>query len=290
MEEKLKDVYENIKDRLSNPLIFSFISSWLICNWRIPVALIWYDKSQFSGCGCNTIFDYIELTYAKYGNTWLPVLIAFGYTLLIPFIKNAIRIVSAQAQKWGEEKEIKILDGSKIGIDKYLTLRESYLEKTKRLEEIISSESKYIVELDAKSKEIDELKLNNDSLNERINEANDFLLNYKDAKVLNGKWFFKRFNEKNQLSIEEKYNIVENQIQVKQKNGNDFYLKYNIIFYYHIVREKRIQFVKEVHDYDQSKIGDRYIICDLTYGKDKIIGTENKLKVEYIKDNDELPF
>lgn len=131
MEEKIKDVYENIKDRLSNPLIFSFLCSWLVLNWKIPVALIWYDKSQFSGCGCQTIFDFIEWHWKKEGTFWWPVLIAFTYTLLIPFVKNGIRIIFVRAQKWGDKNEAKYVLG---GMTKeHIKLQSDYDEVAKSL-------------------------------------------------------------------------------------------------------------------------------------------------------------
>ena len=144
--EKVLEVYNNIKDRLSNPFVFSFICSWLVYNWRIPVALIRYDKSQFSGCGCHTIFDFISFELAKTNSFLFPLFFAFVYTISIPFIKNGVRIVSAHAQKWGENEEIKALDGGKIGVEKYLELRDNFKEKIKKLEDVAKEEKKYLDE------------------------------------------------------------------------------------------------------------------------------------------------
>ena len=200
--EKVIEIYNNIKDRLSNPFVFSFICSWLVYNWRIPVALIWYDKSQFSGCGCHTIFDFISFELAKTNSFLFPLFFAFVYTISIPFIKNGVRIVSAHAQKWGENEEIKALDGGKIGVEKYLKLREEYKEAIKKLEDVDKEEKEYLTE---KGKLLNEFNGVREELNQKIifqmqyirnddmskTEAYDvfnFVLKYDDSfSVLSGK-------------------------------------------------------------------------------------------------------
>ena len=172
--EKVLEVCNNIKDRLSNPFVFSFICSWLVYNWRIPVALFWFDEKQISANGCSSIFEFIEDDWKRNGSIGWPLVFAFVYSFGIPYVKNFFRIVSARAQKWGENGEIKALDGGKIGMDKYLSLREVYLEKIKNLEQIISNESKNFLELVNKSKRVIELE-------DKINKIND-------VTFLNGKW------------------------------------------------------------------------------------------------------
>jgi hypothetical protein len=189
MEEKVKDVYENIKDRLSNPLIFSFLCSWLVLNWKIPVALIWYDKSQFSGCGCHTIFEFIDWQWETNGTLKWPVIIAIIYTAVIPFVKNGIRIISAHAQKWGENGEIRALDGGKIGIEKYLKLIEKYDDKIKSIEKIALEENKYIEENQKLILQLNEARNN---LNDKIEENNNIIFSLSDLSILNGTWKFKK--------------------------------------------------------------------------------------------------
>ncbi len=113
MEEKVKDVYENIKDRLSNPLIFSFVFSWLIYNWEITIALLWYDKTQFQAEGCKSIFEFIQdKINTKCWSTALPLVFAFLYTFGFPYLKQGIRIFNQIALKWGDKNEVKyVKDG-----------------------------------------------------------------------------------------------------------------------------------------------------------------------------------
>ena len=92
--EKISEVWGNIKDRLTNPLLFSFFCSWLIFNWEIPVSLIWYDSEQIKVSGHNSIFQFIHCKLNKEHSFLYPILFAIFYTLLIPIIRNGISILT----------------------------------------------------------------------------------------------------------------------------------------------------------------------------------------------------
>lgn len=232
--EKVIEIYNNIKDRLSNPFVFSFICSWLVYNWRIPVALIWYDKSQFSGCGCHTIFDFISFELAKTNSLLFPLFFAFVYTISIPFIKNGVRIVSAHAQKWGENEEIKALDGGKIGVEKYLKLREEYKEAIKKLEDVDKEEKEYLTE---KGKLLNEFNGVREELNQKIKENGDLrdsLARTFDSSILNGNWLY---NSSIKLNL--KIKINNSRYSLLDNNGfptivyemKHFFIKSNYVFF-----------------------------------------------------------
>ncbi|TDP60664.1 hypothetical protein [Flavobacterium dankookense] len=232
--EKVLEVYNNIKDRLSNPFVFSFICSWLVYNWRIPVALIRYDKSQFSGCGCHTIFDFISFELAKTNSFLFPLFFAFVYSLGIPYVKNFFRIVSACAQKWGESEEIKALDGGKIGINKYLKLREEYKEAIKKLEDVDKEEKKYLTE---KGKLLTDFNGVREELNQKIKENGDLrdsLARTFDSSILNGNWLYNSSGKLNQ-----KIKINNSSYSVLDNNGfptivyemKHFFIKSDYIFF-----------------------------------------------------------
>lgn len=135
MEEKVKDIYENIKDRLSNPLMFSFVLSWLVYNWEISVALFWYDKSQFQAEGCKSIFEFIQDKIdTKCCSTIFPLGIAFLYTFAFPYIKQGIRIFNQIALKWGDKTEVKyVKDGltaEKINLQNKIDILGKKLDNT----------------------------------------------------------------------------------------------------------------------------------------------------------------
>lgn len=290
--DKISEVFDSIKERVSNPLIFSFIFSWLIFNWRIPVALFWFDEKQISANGCSSIFEFIEDEWKRNGYFWTPFFLALAYTFGFPIFKNLVSAFQTWIEKWGEDWNLKISKNSKISLEKYLVLRESYLEKTQKLEEIITSESKYLIELGIKNNELNELQEKSKSLEEKIGEANEFLSTYRNDEFLNGSWLFKKFDD-NGVVVEETTLVFEKKQVYGKTILGELYLKYDIINYYNILKEKRIQFVKEVPNYfepNSDKGEGQYIVCDLTYNDFGLRGKENRYRVEYSRDSNDLPF
>ena len=283
--EKVIEIYNNIKDRLSNPFVFSFICSWLVYNWRIPVALIWYDKSQFSGCGCHTIFDFISFELAKTNSLLFPLFFAFVYTISIPFIKNGVRIVSAHAQKWGENEEIKALDGGKIGVEKYLKLKDDYINATKRLEDTIEDEKKYLTLNTDLLNEINDVKSQlNDSLVER-NNLNDKIRKINDYSFFNGSW---KVITNDIDSIKEEVEIYIENGTIHSVNNKVRKPICQITDFYYDESNNRIIFLKDYYHYDKKLIrfNDRFKINRLnSYGKsmDKLSGLENYDEIEYVR-------
>ena len=142
--EKVSEILNNIKDRLSNPLIFSFICSWLVYNWEISVALIWYDNKQIKACGCNSIFDFIQHQLSREGSFRYPLIFAICYTFLIPLIKSGIKLFYTWISKLTDEKEIGILKNASISYEKFLSLRKKYDKKIFELVEIENGEKEYL--------------------------------------------------------------------------------------------------------------------------------------------------
>lgn len=118
MEEKLKDIYENIKDRLSNPLIFSFIVSWLVYNWEITVALLWYDKDQIKAEGYKSIFEFIQYQLnSKCFSFIIPLILALVYTFIMPYIKEFVDFTNKVALLIGKKLKAQFLkDGLQLEI------------------------------------------------------------------------------------------------------------------------------------------------------------------------------
>jgi hypothetical protein len=91
MKEESNSILDFIKsllDRIVNPPIFSFLCSWLVCNWRVTIAVLWHDTSQLGG---KSIFEFIAINTNCINSFWLPFIFAVAYTLGIPFIKTWVR-------------------------------------------------------------------------------------------------------------------------------------------------------------------------------------------------------
>jgi hypothetical protein len=290
MEDKIKDIFNNIKERLSNPFLFSFLIAFLVYNWEITLSIFYNDYNQIKAEGCKSIFEFVRDRWDNNGKLFMPFLIALLYTFVFPIFRNLVNAFQTWIVKWGEDWNLKISKNSKIGIDKYLALRDNYIEKTKSLEEIIESESKFLIELDSKTKEVDELKSENLLMKDRIDDANTFINTYKDLNFIYGNWELKFIENNSEIKL---LKIDDSKFFEINKNNNQPFLKYEIIFFIHFKKEGNIQMVRKLHKMNKSNFAneDEYIVSELRYtNKNKLRGTENGIKVEYIKKNDDLPF
>lgn len=257
MEEKIKDVYENIKDRITNPLLFSFVCSWLVYNWKIPVALLWYDKSQFSGCGCTTIFDFIEWYWINEGTFRIPFIIAIVYTLVSPFVKNGISVINAVALSWGKR-----------------------------------SKAKYVKELYIK--EINQLTTSLNAITAEKNTLDVIISKISDMNLLNGQWkFYKKnvFDEQfDQNKFDEEDILINNGVinkydAINKVIGNKEFIIRNFFFN---KNNNEIIFIKNKigSSENQFYLNNFVNVLSITNGDfNNLTGFEDGIEVKYKKIN-----
>ncbi|HMG66143.1 MAG TPA: hypothetical protein VK588_00600 [Chitinophagaceae bacterium] len=186
--EKLKELWSNIRDRLTNPLVFSFLCSWIVFNWKIVIALLWYDTSQIQKAGFTTIFDFVSKTINDQDSFWHPLFFAVGYTVFMPLVKNLIRALYSWMSKWGENWNLKIMRGGKIPIEKFFRLRDDYDKRTTLLESIISKETQLTTEYNSVKTELLEAQSSENNLKQQLIEQNTTASRSKDVTLLNGHW------------------------------------------------------------------------------------------------------
>ena len=154
--EKLETLYEHVTERLRSPLIFSFIVSWLIANWRIPVILFWYSEETLIEHGFKDHISYIESILVDWRSWILPLLIAILYTFVYPLLRNLIVSYLAWAKKRGDKARYKQSAGSVIEIEKYREKVLKVIRREKELIELIDNESERIENLNSKILNLEE--------------------------------------------------------------------------------------------------------------------------------------
>lgn len=248
--ETLKELISSLSERLKNPLINSFIISWLIYNWRVPIALLFYDNEDIRCDGFYSFNSFIGYEISKVGTFCVPFLCSVSYILVFPFLRNWMSELNAWFISWGSERTLKRSKEGFISTDKYMTLRETLKIKEDNLAKIIKEESKYL-------EEIQELKISNERLatdnlainsieNERRNvqqeldKVNDAFqkvkdelfdkqtklnlfnerFNYSDIKFLKGNWKLSiKDRENSNLIIN--INIEKNNFKIEPLNGSN---------------------------------------------------------------------
>jgi hypothetical protein len=279
------DVLSNFRERLSSPLIFSFLLSWLLFNWKVTVALLWYDPAPKS-LGHLSLINFIEKETSDLRSITLPICFAVAYTLLSPVINNLISAFKTWNSKWGGNWNLDILNGSKVPIDKYLTLRKNYVKRTKELEDIITSEN--ITQ--QKLSEINTALLNerNDKikLNTELGDLKSIVGGLSNVSIMEGNWI-RRVKEALGESREEKLQIM-NGGSVYTWADNTMEQTFMIQNFIYDQTRKKISFV--LWDIKKSQF---YSFNDLSYEHGDLVGFEyilsNRNSITYRRPPNELP-
>lgn len=281
--EKINDILDNLKERFSNPFIFSFVCSWLIFNWQITVGLIWYDPFQIEKAGYNSIFDLISQNLNFLNSFLFPFISAIIYTTLMPIVKNLISALHSWTTKWGDNWNLKILDNGKISINKYLKLRSDHIERTKILEDIISAEKTYQEQYNSARTELLSEKNKNLEVSQKLNNSEKFIQQLYDFKFLDGKWL-NNYQFPNGQKSSENIFIENGKYYVISTFGEKEH-KFDIKNYFHDNRNGNLFFIKEIlsSEKDQTPNSRHYNVNSLKIESDNFLaGLENgSTKIEY---------
>lgn len=95
--ETLKDIFKDIKDRVSSPFFSSFVISWLIFNYPVVIALVFYKQQELKVDGYKSYLDLIHKSWDSNHMIWHPLLAAMLYTLLF---KELLRVIQTNIVEW----------------------------------------------------------------------------------------------------------------------------------------------------------------------------------------------
>jgi hypothetical protein len=275
--DKLKEILNGINERLSNPLVYSFIFSWLILNWKITIILLWYNQELVESTEAKSLLTFISENINLWNGIMIPFSLAFIYTLGMPWLRAWINIRQAKSETYKEDGIIRVSKSGKISIAKYLKLKEDYNERSRILENIISEESENI---DALRRSQNDLITSQRLLNEaniKINEKEKQIIDSTNPKLLNGYW--NSNYTLNGIKGVEKVYIEGGRYSLVNANGV-FHHKFDIRDFYYDQRNATVFFVKEYTQEEKRKkdVREHYIINRLNFqDADHLAGTENGL-------------
>jgi DNA primase len=160
IKEFIISFFESAKDRLKNPVVGAFIMAWVAINWRFIAILLFSSKS------IEQKIDFIEEKYFDINlNLWIPLGFAVFYVLILPYIMALFDWLS---QKGISARKL-ILKNQRISDIQHrqeIAAEEWQLDKIRQGSPDISALKERIVELEASSKEKDEVI---STLSENIN-------------------------------------------------------------------------------------------------------------------------
>lgn len=101
MENSLSNIFKDLKGRISSPFFFSFLLSWLVFNWQIIIALLFYKHNEVLLDGYSSYINLIKENSYHGNSFWYPLLAALSYTLIYPIIKNGFDAFRTWVKTWG---------------------------------------------------------------------------------------------------------------------------------------------------------------------------------------------
>lgn len=222
--DKITDFFKELKDRLSNPLISSFIIAWVVINWKIVIGLFAYDNKELAIDGYKSYLDLISQNLTTSKGLWQPLVVALFYTFAFPFLRNCILAFNSWIKTWGSNWNLRLSKTGKVPIDKYIQLRDVYTQRTELLENVLEKESKFL-------KENEEIKTNNLKL---IGEKNDLeaqirrWVDNNKIEILNGEWEYTYNTSITKQKITNKIYISNGVITEIKNSLNDSRARYFI--------------------------------------------------------------
>lgn len=205
--ETISDFSKELKERLSNPLFYSFLLSWAAFNWKILLGLFFYNNQELRIDGYTSYLDLVSKNLSASNTLWKPLLVASLYTFIFPFIRNLILAFNSWIKTWGNTWRLKISKASKISISKYVQLREIYDERTALLQEVLEKEGKILNDYELEKNKV--LSITN-AKNEISRELEKWK-SINDVSLIAGDWevHYQNHKERSVYRIKISNSIIE---------------------------------------------------------------------------------
>jgi len=235
--EHLNNLFKNLRERLSSPLIFSFILAWLIINWKITIGLVIYKMPELKADGYHSYMDMVNHNINTLNVIVIPLLIALGYVFIYPLIRNAVTAFQTWTTSWGTNWELKVSRASHVPIEKYIELKKHTDGEIETLADIIKQQNGALTENDRQKAEIEKL------IEER-NEVRRDLETWKsvtDSKVLHGDWEQSFSPGSDQKAIVNRITFSPGTLEVHGSRED----KWSILNFYNAPDARQLTFVAE---------------------------------------------
>ncbi len=241
--DQIKSLSVLIRERLTSPFIFSFLISWLLINWEIPIAILFMNKTELvEGNYISFISNHI-LDRSKAINQ--PLVYALGYTILYPFLKVLINAISDISSVLYNKISLFITGKDSIPGKNYLEIIKKHENSERAFIEFENNERKDLNDriLDYETEKqalLVEISNANSQLIELNRKSNDFNISI-DMSLLQGSWMNEHIYPDGKVGKEEVY--IDGNLYY-QVNNNQRNLVARINHYSYNSMNRTIFFVK----------------------------------------------
>jgi len=140
---EIKEIWTEFKDRITSPFFGSFVISWLIWNWQIPVVLLFYKLEDLVEAK-TTYIDFILRHQSFWFMIFFPAAFAFSYTFGYPHFKRWINTYTAKQTLKTEEALLRLGETAPVSQDKFLGMHAELKKNKNALAALLIEESAYM--------------------------------------------------------------------------------------------------------------------------------------------------
>ncbi|MDR6565450.1 hypothetical protein [Chitinophaga ginsengisegetis] len=246
--DKLSDFFKEIKDRASNPLIASFLISWMVVNWEIPIALLFYNFDELKADGYISYIKLIQQKVTTVSGVYLPLFMALFYTFGFTYIRIYISAYITYIRTLSTTKNLGISGTGRIATEKFIKLQAQTKELNDRYSDLINSESEIFTLNQQLQSQVTTLT-HNDTLNktqiESLKQSNIEETAKHSLSILEGYWNYKIYFQ--EISNEIRIYIKDDAIFQVSNDGSKKRIFTITNYFYNPVR-KEITFMRFVGD------------------------------------------
>lgn len=192
--DPLKDFFDNLKERASNPFLVSFLISWIVFNWPIVIGLLFYSQAELAATEYKSYIGLIHTETDNWRMIWGPLSFAFVYTFVFQFLIQAIKLFNDWIVSFRRNLRAKATnDHRSISVDFHNKKIAKLEEDLSKFANMVSSETT--------------LTEQNKNLQSRIDQMDLELEKWKQKSLKDGEDNFehiRKLTEQNNLMIEAK--------------------------------------------------------------------------------------
>lgn len=310
------DALKPFLNRIAQPVILSFCISWILWNWEVVIALLWYDAETIKATNSSTHMEYIKL----HANGWKNYVLPLSFALLFLPVRYGVNWLNAFFRTKERSHVLQVTGTGKMSTLRFLELKKSYDDRIASISEFIDKEADIQEQLNKTESELinlrstnadvggkyNQLKVENEgNLNRLVNlntEVTDFKMK-SSPKFLLGSYKFVVF-EKNYVNHNGEISlpIIEGTVEFRMDN-NDYNFYFTIKnseyiigvdhYFYNILSESLILKFKEAYTnkLDSSKLlsvlkklnGKFILIPELKYVINIKIDKEHEIELKKTK-------
>lgn len=170
----LKEIWEEIEKRTSSPFFGSFVLSWLIFNYKVPVGMLFIKQSELPK-EYSSYFDLIA-KHSDVINFGVPLVCAFIYTFGYPYFRDFVTVHLTKIEIKTDKKLLTESETGMMPMARYLLLKAELKAQKNEIEVLGLEERKFKDDLGISEQKVMDLE----RIIEETREQNDQRIRERD--------------------------------------------------------------------------------------------------------------